>query len=387
MSEINKISQKLRSEGWTQDQTPPGMKPWNKWNGGWEYQPQKRRDVVFEAPCGLLYKRDELSYSGHMSFMGVEWTEENDCITTICPYYGKKEPCLNNDPLLESMHVGCHDEKLHFCALHETDKPFCYEQSARRILDEAERLKEERWETFSQARGGRACKEQSRYNRSTGEWSTFYDPMRCTQMGCSYCKILGKELSKQRGNVFYDVRVDWTVKGGGLLPDEKRTSITKGIKFLKRPCSITLCEAIVKTCTEDMTQREAMRRHLDLFLGRIDSVEVFNIRAEIKEGRDLQQDLKDLADGIEIHHAADDLAVAAQTKRKRRDERKKQNRAKAEKLIRREGYRNLSTFDQRWVKKHLEPEEIRRIEQERAAQEADKAAGIGQNISLFEDGL
>lgn len=387
MSEINKISQKLLAEGWTQDQTPPGMKPWNKWNGGWEYHPQSRRNVVFETPCGLLYRRDELSYSGHMSFMGVEWTEENDSITTFCPYYGRTEPCPDNDPLLESVHAGCHYENLHFCALHETDKPFCYEQSARRILDEADRLKEERWEAFSQARGGRVCQQQSRYNRSTGEWSAFYDPMYCTQMGCSTCKILGKELSDKRGNVFYDVRVEWTVKGDGFLPDEKRASITKGIKFLKKPCSLTLCEVIAKTCREDITRHETMRHHIDLFFGRIDSVEVFNIRAEAKAGRDLQQDLKDLADGIEIHHAADDLAAAAQAKREHRDELKKQNRAKAEKKIRQEGYQNLSALDKHRVKKHLEPEEIRRIERERAAQEADEAAGVGQNISLFEDGL
>ena len=387
MSEINKISQKLLAEGWTQDQTPPGMKPWDKFYGGWTYRPDTRRDVVFASPCGLLWARNELSYSGAMYYMGVSWTEENDCITAICPYYSRTEPCQDNNPMLENIYTGCHYERLHFCALHETDKPYCYEQSARRILDEAERLREERWKAFSQARGGRVCQQQSRYNRSTGKWDAFYDPMRCTRMGCSTCKILGKELSKQRGNVFYDVRVDWTVKGDGLLPDEKRTSITKGIKFLERPCSLTLCEAIVKTCREDMTQRETMRHHIDLFFGRIDSVEVFNIRAEAKAGRDLQQDLKDLADGIEIHHAADDLAVAAQAKRKHRDELKKQNRAKAEKLIRQEGYQNLSAFDKRRVKKHLEPEEIRRIEQERAAQEADKAAGIGQNISLFEDGL
>lgn len=387
MSEINKISREMLDEGWSRDQTPPGMKPWDDFYGGWTYRPDARRDVVFASPCGLLWERNELSYSGTMYYMGVAWTEENDCITSFCPYYSRTEPCTDNDPLLESMHAGCHYENLHFCALHETDKPFCYEQSARRVRDEADRLKDERWAAFSQACGGRVCQQQSRYNRSTGEWSAFYDPMFCTRTDCIYCKILNKELSKKRGNVFYDVRVEWTVKGEGLFPDEKRTSITKGIKYLEHPCSITICEAIAKVCKEDIQFRETMRRHMDLFFCRIDSVVVFNIRAEIKAGRDLQQDLKDLADGIEIHHAVDDLAAATQDKREHREKLKRQNRTKVEMMVRREGYDKLSSFDKRKVKKYLEPSEILRIEKDREAKAKAKAAGLGQNISLFEDGL
>ena len=81
----NLASQKLLDEGWTKDQTPPGMRPWSDFEGGWTYRYDARRNVVFETPCGLLYKRDQLSMSGHMSYMGIEWTEENDNMTVMCP--------------------------------------------------------------------------------------------------------------------------------------------------------------------------------------------------------------------------------------------------------------------------------------------------------------
>ncbi len=388
MSEINKISQKLLAEGWTKDQTPPGMKPWDKFYGGWTYAPESRRGVVFETPCGLLYQRNEVSYSGTMYFMGIDWTEENDCITVLCPYYDRNEHCDKNHPLLEDRPIGgCHYEHLTYCAIHETEKAWDYERSAKKVKDENDHLEEERWLAFAKSRHGRVCEQQCRYNRNTGEWKMRYDPMQCPAYKCSYCSILGKPLEAKRGNVFYDLKVSWTVPGMGLYQDEKKTSITKGIKLLDRPCSMTICEAIAKVSKEDIQSHETMRHHTDLFLHRLDSVEVFNIRAEVKAGRDLHQDLKDFADGIEIHHAADDLAAAAQVKRKHRDELKRQNQAKAEKMILRDGYRNLSTFDRRRVKKYLAPEEIQRIEQERAAKEADEAAGVGQNYSLFEDGL
>lgn len=69
--ETNKLSQRLLAEGWTKDQTPPGLRPWRDFDGGWTYEYRQRLDVVFEAPCGLLWKRNEVSPCGHMSFMGA----------------------------------------------------------------------------------------------------------------------------------------------------------------------------------------------------------------------------------------------------------------------------------------------------------------------------
>lgn len=384
MRETNQVSLKLLQEGWTKDQTPPGMKPWNDFYGGWTYAPDARRNVVFASPCGLLWQRAEVSYSGTMYYMGVDWTEENDCIAALCPHYDRTEPCEVNHPLLEEHACGgCHYENLHFCALHETDASYTYEKSAKRVIDEAEHRAEEQWAAFSEARGGRVCRTQSCYNRRTGEWSMTYDPMRCTQMGCRFCSVLNKDLSDKRGNVFYDVTTRWTVHGAGLYPDEQKSSVTKGVKWLKRPSSLTICEAIVKACREDIAKREKMRRHVDLFLGRIDSVEVSNIRAEIKAGRDLEQDLKDLAAGMEVHHQADDLAAAKAAEKAKRSETFEKHRREQEKKIRKRGWDSLDSFEKRKARKYLEPEEIEQIEAVYKEEARLAAAGIGENYSLF----
>ena len=112
MKDHNKLTERLLAEGWTQDQTPPGCKPWNQWYGGWQYDYRSRIGTVFETPCGLLYKREELSHSGYMSYMGVDWTEENDCMTVLCPHYDREGPCSLNHPLLQESVAGCRGEGL-----------------------------------------------------------------------------------------------------------------------------------------------------------------------------------------------------------------------------------------------------------------------------------
>lgn len=125
--EINKLSQRLLSEGYTEDQTPPGCRPWDRFYGGWTYTYRDRLNTVFETPCGLLLNRTEMGHSGTMWYMGINWTEENDNATIICPYYDRNTRCELNHPVLESVAgAGCHYESLHFCAVHETDRPYCY---------------------------------------------------------------------------------------------------------------------------------------------------------------------------------------------------------------------------------------------------------------------
>ena len=98
--DTNKLSLRLLAEGWTKDQTPPGCHPWNGFYGGWTYDLKSRWDCVFETPCGLLYRRSELPQCGTMSVMGIDWTEENDCLAILCPRYSRTEPCQLNHPLL-----------------------------------------------------------------------------------------------------------------------------------------------------------------------------------------------------------------------------------------------------------------------------------------------
>ena len=92
---------------------------------------------------------------------------------------------------------------------------------------------DELWEVFKAQHKGRVCRQQSRYGRTTKTWRAFYDPIDCANLGCcSYCDVLAKELDTRKGNVFYDLRRSWTVKGEGLFPDQRKTIVEKGCKLL-----------------------------------------------------------------------------------------------------------------------------------------------------------
>ena len=47
--------------------------------------------------------------------------------------------------------------------------------------------------------------EHMTFDRDTQEWQMRYDPYQCGQRRCGgMCPILGHELNKKKGNVFYD---------------------------------------------------------------------------------------------------------------------------------------------------------------------------------------
>ena len=82
--EINKITQELLAQGWTKDQTPEGFVPWNDFYGGWEYKRSVTQKFVFLTPCGMLVKGNKVT--GDMSYMGVNWSFENDNAVINCPF-------------------------------------------------------------------------------------------------------------------------------------------------------------------------------------------------------------------------------------------------------------------------------------------------------------
>lgn len=384
--DTNKLSLRLLAEGWTKEQTPPGCHPWNQFYGGWTYDYESRMDCVFETPCGLLYQRKELSHSGTMSYVGIDWTEENDCLATLCPRYSRTEMCRLNHPLLEERPTaGCHYEKLHFCAVHETDKPYSYEDSAQRVIDQEAKEKERLWMEFSASHHGRVCRHQSRYNRGTREWSMRYDPEDCGRLGgCVRCEVIQKDLSPKKGNVLCDEKRTWIEKGHGLFPDEVRTVITKGIKVTPKPVSLTVCEIIVKTGAKEFQSLYMLNRHHEMFFDKSLKIELLNFRVveRGKKKRDLAQDLRDIAAGVEVVHEADRLEEAKAQKRARREKAKKDKERRAKKKL---ADRIMAADDEtaellkRVSKWELGAEETEKLYQLRA----DRAAGVGEQITLF----
>lgn len=363
---INKLTERLLAEGWTQDQTPPGCKSWNQWYGGWQYDYRSRIGTVFETPCGLLYKREELSHSGYMSYMGVDWTEENDCMTVLCPHYDRDRPCPLNHPLLQESVAGCRGEGLHFCAVHQSDKEWSADKSAQAVIDAQNAEMERRWEEFSRKRNGRVCRHQSKYNRRTKEWSIHYWPEECVY-GCTYCSILKKPIdNSKKGKVFYDEIRRIRIEGEGLLPDEVKTVIHKGIPLFEKPRPLAICEAIAKYGLPMVKWRLHMANHSLLYFHKNLSIEWVNFRAEKTAGRDLLQDLEDVANGITVIHEADKRKQNATAKKQRRTEATAKRVKSAEKKIR-NGFLDTATkYERKRMEKLLGEDRVMELEAEAA---------------------
>lgn len=380
--EINKLSQRLLSEGYTEDQTPPGCNPWNRFYGGWTYRYQSRLNTVFETPCGLLLQRAEISHSGSMGYMGIEWMEENDNSTIICPYYDRTTPCKLNHPLLEAQaNAGCHYESLHFCAVHETDKAYSYETSAQRVRDLANQEQERLWQEFSKRHKGRICKHQCRYNRHTKEWTANYCPEMCISYGCTFCDVLQVKIDVQkRGNVFYDEKSTWQIAGEGLFDEHERVSVVKGKRLYDKPIPLQICEAIVKYGLRHVKDRLILNRHSVLFFNPNLKIEFINFRAEKKVGRDLLQDLNDVANGIAVVHEADQVKQSAEAKRQRKKAAADRKVATAERKILQNGLDTLTGYQRERMERILGYDRCMELD------ERYRASKIPVQISLFDDG-
>ena len=87
-------------------------------------------------------------------------------------------------------------------------------------------------------------------------------------------------------------------------------------------------------------------------------MEVLNLRYERRESRDLLQDLRDVAAGIAVVHEADLKKAQKEAKHSRRIASQLSREEHFRKLIRTNGYGNLSASDRRRAEKHLSEEEI-----------------------------
>lgn len=371
--ELNELTRRLLAEGYTPEDTPPGMREYEDYEGGWTYKYQTLRDMVFETPCGLLAKGEHFS-NGYMSWHGIDWRPENDNPVLPCPQF-PSEPCPLRHPLLESEKLcGQSDDIVYQCNCHQTDRPYTFEGSVDELHKQVWQEAERRWEIFQAAHKGRVCQRQSHYGRTSKTWRAWYRPMDCAHLyqGCIRCAVLDKELSSKKGNVFYDLRKTWTRKGFGLFPDEQRTSVEKGCKLLDQTASLTVCEAIVKYGHQEAVRRVMLEHHRDLYFDASLKIEVLNLRAARMDTRDIIQDLRDVAGGIQVSHAADNLKAAKEQKRARREEARKRRIRKAEKTILESGWTSLETSRQYQLGKLLGGKRIQELLRQREDMKARK---------------
>ena len=240
----NELTKRLLNEGYTAKHYPDyvTIQDWKKdldnFYGGFSYQPWWIYEQTFRTPCGLQVRG--LYVMSSMSFMGLDWTYENDLACIRCPY--KRTDCEKRHPYLREGSGVLKD----WCNVHLTGEPYSYEGSVEELRkireDEIHRQKL----SFILQKNGRACEKLMHYDSSEDGWKMEYDPADCARFRCSgFCPMRGRELERKRGNVFYDLKItgrDYS-KDGTLFEGERFTRITKGIRALAYPVSLDICNA------------------------------------------------------------------------------------------------------------------------------------------------
>lgn len=403
MSKYNKLTQRLLAEGYTADNFPKdkvhipgGVYAVNgslldNIYGGFEYNRIYCDAFIYKTGCGMYVKGNNVL--SNLGFSGEEWCHENDNPVVRCPY--DKSCCSANDSRLHGTHGGglciqC------LCVCHRTDEPYDYEHSFEKAENERQEEKKRKYQEYSDAHNRRICQRHMYYDERKREWNLHYKPSDCASMCYSkdgYCPILGKKLSKKRGNVYYDMKksgVNKQVEAQCSIFDGNEWSyIEKGIRFFKKPCSIDICEAFVKVQSDEIL-RDYMVNHSTEFLFDKDlKVEILNIRAESKPSRDLMQDLQDIKSGIIVTHASDIEKCDKERRKEKKQQAMHKKVKKLEKKLIETGYHNLDLYSldrihaDKWLgeKRISELEEIRQ-HKIKEAHENPKQMSLEEFISM-----
>lgn len=377
MRELNELTKKLLSEGWTKENPPPGYMTWNDYYGGWQYSYRQQQNIIVETPCGLCQIGTRTI---DMGYQGIDWCLENDNVTVVCPY--RKLGCELNHELLRDVAIsGAQIE----CMAKIAQRQYDYERSIDRVQEMNRQRKEADITAFAKTKA-RFCREQCRYNEWTRECYIDFDPIICAHRGCSYCSLFAKEFSGKKGNVFYDVKTVMLKEAVGFIPEEQVVHITKGKRLFEKSVRIEICEWIAKhpRAVYDKvrwSQEISTSLFFKKYHGRFFEYEVLNIRAERRESRDLMQDLQDIQNGITIVHQSDLVADAKEVKRKRRE---KAKNARAEKMLRDIKKSGVASVDKFRLESMIRKGMLLDEQVEAAAAEYCRTQGTVQ-LSLFEE--
>lgn len=364
MNEYNLLTEELLLAGFTQENYPEyviipagssGEKPLDNGYGGFEFKRDYLNKLCYQTGCGLSVRAENCI--NDMSYMGITWCYENDNVLIKCPYY--KKDCKSNHPILVQMQNFC------FCTCHMADQ-YDYGNSIERILKEKDAEKEKLYQRFIQEHNGKVCRNHMFYEPKEKRWELRYDPIKCAKR-CSfgYCPMRTRMLVKEKGNVFYDVRVSTLRKDGSLFDGEPIVSMLKGKKFLERQVSMDICRAIAASGKDAIFSKEwwngySMCKMYDPDL----EIEILNIRAERRECRDLEQDLEDIRNGIAVVHESDRIKAEKEKKQFRKQKRLE----RLERKIAKNGYGALNDAEKRLAGKLIGIERIKILEEKKSSQ-------------------
>lgn len=343
--ELNKLTKKLLAEGFSKDNPPSNFRSWNDFYGGWEYSIEQERNIIIETPCGCVGNAATNGANGITSYMGVDWRLENNNALVACPF--NKFDCEKRDKLLHNSNWGSHT----WCNTHIIEKAFDYDKSIEKIKEENRKKYEKLKDDYIKSKNGYVCEIQLRFDEKAGKFKQSYNPIECAYYNCNYCSLRHRELGKEKGNIFYDKKIARIEKGVGFFADEKKISIFKGNRLFEKSIKLSIAEEIVKRCESKIIEKVESRYSSDLFFAKYHNIffelEVLNIRAEKRESRDLEQDLSDIADGIKVIHASDEINTNKQLKAERKQKSIENKKKKYLKIIEKNGLDDLGEYKYR----------------------------------------
>ena len=239
------------------------------------------------------------------------------------------------------------------CPCRQTEREYDYRQSVEKA--EAERRQKQKAnKRYMEIEPGCYCSCIVGSNGfQGGRVEVRYDVAKCIGYGCTnhVCLVRKQQRDLSKVNVFYDIRRTWMTKVGFL--EDKRVEVTKGVKVFDKSIAKTDAEIWLKVqeaafnpvhddsviqrprkTQEDRAQEYFTKMHrkwpgYDYFEFHY---EVENIRVARSEQRDLLQDLRDAAEGIEVVHDIDQLKARAAKKRTDRAHRRELKERRAQRL-------------------------------------------------------
>lgn len=394
--EYNKLTQRLLAEGYTAENYPPWVKvaggqfgTGNKLDnlyGGFEYTRAYADERIYVAPCGLFCKGKttfDMTYT-------EEWSHENDNPIIHCPFHFQGMGCLAKNKNF----LGRKDD---FCVVKPTDREYNPDKSVEEIQKCYDRHKERERQKYLEEHP-RHCPNHLKWNQELGKWEFKYIPSHCISHGCCggrNCPVLGRELTKDKGNIFFDIEAEYPdpTKKGTFWDGERIKEVITGLQYFDKPENLDVCKAVLKVEKEYILYLIKTNKLPKLFgawtifqaeLGKIDfKWRVVNMRAEKRKARDLDQDLQDIENGVIVRDARKEAKEEEKRKKEHREELRAKKIESARKLIVKKGLLGMDEGEKKRIVKILERNEIVAAQHEHDAEEERKRNAPVQ-MSLFD---
>ena len=145
---------------------------------------------------------------------------------------------------------------------------------------------------------------------------------------------------------------------------------------------MTICEAIVQYGRQEVERLVMGHNRRAMYFDPTLKIEMLNLRATRTNTRDILQDLQDVANGIQVVHAADSLKAAKAQKKARREAAKKRRIRKVEQMILTHGWHGLDNLWRHQAEKLLDDQRIDDLHLQWQAAQMQKPPKEAQ-ISLF----